>query len=222
MCMIEHLFMAKYKILLYSFNNINNLLNMNKIFFMALVFLLSVGIAQAETFTTNLTIGNTGPQVIELQTWLENNGFLVMPTGVIKGYFGSITRSALVKYQLSQKINPAVGYFGPITRGRINVSKAVVSNECIVNQTAKFSAAKEYVKGNLLVNFKNDVSVDVAKNIINSLGYSYNDELLGSYSNIHTLSVIVPIGSEISASCSILKNINVADVGPNGIVRANI
>lgn len=194
---------------------------MNKIFFMALVFLLSVGIAQAETFTTNLTIGNTGPQVIELQTWLENNGFLMMPTGVIKGYFGSITRSALAKYQLSQKINPAVGYFGPITRERINASKTVVSNECIVNQTAKFSAAKEYVKGNLLISFKNDLSIEAAKNIITSLGYSYTDELLNSYSNIHAMVVIVPVGEEIVSSCSILKNSNVTDVGPNGIAHTN-
>lgn len=70
-------------------------------------------------FTRDLTLGSTGADVIELQTWLETKGFLVIPAGVSKGYFGALTQAALAKYQMSAGITPAAGYFGPITRAKI-------------------------------------------------------------------------------------------------------
>lgn len=73
-------------------------------------------------FNRDLTIGSGGTDVVQMQNWLENKGFLVMPPGISKGYFGSLTRTALIRYQISQGINPAVGYFGPLTRARINNS----------------------------------------------------------------------------------------------------
>jgi hypothetical protein len=70
-------------------------------------------------FTRDLTLGSTGADVIELQTWLEAKGYLTIPTGVSKGYFGALTAGALSKYQAAAGIVPAVGYFGPITRAAI-------------------------------------------------------------------------------------------------------
>jgi hypothetical protein len=74
----------------------------------------------ASQFVRNLTLGNSGEDVVNLQTWLEQKGFLIMPAGVSKGYFGGLTRAALAKYQTSVGITPSLGYFGPITRARIN------------------------------------------------------------------------------------------------------
>lgn len=73
-------------------------------------------------FVRNLTVGSSGEDVVSLQTWLEQKGFLIMPAGVAKGYFGNLTRTALAKYQASVGITPAVGYFGPITRAKVNSS----------------------------------------------------------------------------------------------------
>ncbi len=72
------------------------------------------------TFTKNLTVGFSGEDVVALQTFLEQKGFLIMPSGVAKGYFGLLTKNALAKYQTSKGIIPAVGYFGPITRKSVN------------------------------------------------------------------------------------------------------
>ena len=72
------------------------------------------------TFTANLTVGSKGSQVVALQDWLETKGYLVMPAGVAKGYFGGLTRSAVAKFQKANSISPAVGYFGPTTRGIVN------------------------------------------------------------------------------------------------------
>ena len=80
------------------------------------------------TYTRNLTLGSTGADVVAIQTYLEGKGTLVIPTGVSKGYFGPLTRSALASYQASVGIAPAVGYFGPITMGRVTADCATSNN----------------------------------------------------------------------------------------------
>jgi hypothetical protein len=74
------------------------------------------------TFTRDLTLGSTGADVVALQTWLESKGFLTIPAGTSKGYFGELTRAALAKYQMSVGISPAAGYFGPMTRAKISAT----------------------------------------------------------------------------------------------------
>ena len=93
---------------------------------MAQLAALQAGQTATVTFTMDLTMGSTGPQVVALQSFLESKGFLVMPVGVAKGYFGGLTRAALARYQASVGIAPAVGYFGPITRAKLNASGTVV------------------------------------------------------------------------------------------------
>jgi len=77
-------------------------------------------------FARNLTVGDTGSDVAQLQFFLEQKGFLVMPAGVSRGYFGSLTKVALSRYQANASVVPAYGYFGPITRASVlNAMKAV-------------------------------------------------------------------------------------------------
>lgn len=71
------------------------------------------------TFNTNLTVGSRGADVVALQSFLESKGLLTIPAGVAKGYFGSMTRSAVAAYQTMKGIKPAAGYFGPITRAAV-------------------------------------------------------------------------------------------------------
>lgn len=85
-------------------------------------FALVVTVADAATFTRDLTIGSTGSDVVALQDVLIASGDLVMPAGVSKGYFGSLTQSALAKYQAKMGISPAAGYFGPVTRAKVEGS----------------------------------------------------------------------------------------------------
>ena len=71
------------------------------------------------TFIRNLTLGSKGIDVIALQAILEGKGYLTMPVGVAKGYFGLLTRRALAQYQQAEGILPALGFFGPKTRAHI-------------------------------------------------------------------------------------------------------
>ncbi|MBI4993752.1 hypothetical protein HZC33_02235 [Candidatus Wolfebacteria bacterium] len=78
-------------------------------------------------FATDLTLGSKGNEVTSLQSFLESKGMLTMPAGVAKGYFGSLTKASLAKYQASVGISPAVGYFGPKSRTYVNSLAAAPS-----------------------------------------------------------------------------------------------
>ncbi len=71
------------------------------------------------TIPTNLMIGSSdaysGSYIRALQTYLYEHGYLLHePTG----YFGSLTRGAVVSFQRAQGISPT-GYVGPMTREQI-------------------------------------------------------------------------------------------------------
>jgi len=83
----------------------------------------TLSISSALTFTRSLSVGLKGADVVLLQDYLEEKGFLTMPIGVSKGFFGWLTRNAVAKYQTSVGL-PSVGVFGPLTIAKL-VSEVV-------------------------------------------------------------------------------------------------
>jgi hypothetical protein len=67
-------------------------------------------------YDTDLTVGMTSQDVMELQTRLKAEGYF---TANVTGYFGPITRSAVMAYQSAHGIS-ATGYVGPVTRAMLN------------------------------------------------------------------------------------------------------
>lgn len=76
------------------------------------------GASASVTFTRDLTLGSTGSDVTALQNWLMSKGHAIAAGAT--GYFGAQTQAALASYQASVSISPAAGYFGPITRAKVN------------------------------------------------------------------------------------------------------
>lgn len=70
------------------------------------------------TFTMDLTLGSSGAEVTALQNWLIKGGYAI-PAGAT-GYFGAQTQSALAAWQKANGVTPAAGYFGPVTRAKVN------------------------------------------------------------------------------------------------------
>jgi peptidoglycan hydrolase-like protein with peptidoglycan-binding domain len=66
-------------------------------------------------YTRDLFTGSRGSDVTQLQTFLIQQGYL--ESGYATGYFGTLTQSALIKFQQANNITPAIGYFGAKTRG---------------------------------------------------------------------------------------------------------
>ncbi len=82
--------------------------------------------ATGYTFNTNLTMGSTGADVMNLQKVLNMSADTrVAATGVgssgnESSYFGAMTKAAVIKFQNKYGITPAAGYVGPITRAKLN------------------------------------------------------------------------------------------------------
>jgi peptidoglycan hydrolase-like protein with peptidoglycan-binding domain len=75
-----------------------------------------------KSFDNDLSIGASGTLVADLQNWLIAHNFDIpaISTGKIPaGYFGAQTQKALIVYQKSVGL-PAYGFFGPLTRKKIN------------------------------------------------------------------------------------------------------
>lgn len=93
----------------------------------------------------DMTLGATGANVTNLQTFLVEGGYMTMPAGVAYGYFGGLTQSSLGKYQAAMGITPAAGYFGRITRASI---KCVVETpEVIEDEDVKDTKPSTSLKG---------------------------------------------------------------------------
>ncbi len=64
--------------------------------------------ASTSVFTRTLRKGESGVDVKTLQTWLTDVGYTVPATG----YFGSMTRSAVIRFKTAQNMLPANGIVG--------------------------------------------------------------------------------------------------------------
>ncbi|MFA5936125.1 MAG: sortase [Patescibacteria group bacterium] len=83
----------------------------------------------------SLALGARGADVVALQTALEQKGFLIMPRGVAKGYFGTLTRSAVIKYQTSVGL-PRLGVFNAATKAKLMPVQPPVAVKPILPTTA--------------------------------------------------------------------------------------
>jgi surface protein len=75
-------------------------------------------------FVRSLSTNMSGDDVRQLQQFLINQNKGVKAQALkahgTTTYFGQLTRSALIEFQSSAGISPAVGFFGPITRAYVN------------------------------------------------------------------------------------------------------
>jgi uncharacterized repeat protein (TIGR01451 family) len=87
----------------------------------------SITSASVKSIKADLSLGSRGNNVKILQKFLMSDIDEVddiAPRALSKagatGYFGPLTRAALVEFQDDVGIKPAVGYFGPLTRAYLN------------------------------------------------------------------------------------------------------
>lgn len=100
----------------------------------------------ATTFTSDLTIGSTGASVTALQQFLVNQGYLSMPAGASYGYFGSMTKAAVVKFQAANGIS-STGYFGPLTRAAANALQTPVTVPTTTTTTTTTTTSADTLSG---------------------------------------------------------------------------
>jgi len=98
---------------------INLLVSTGIVLGLALVMFVSVPRAQAYevniTAGNDLAVGSAGQSVVVLQGLLAERGFLDIGN-IPLGYYGSMTKDAVARYQAYRGVAPAVGYFGSLTK----------------------------------------------------------------------------------------------------------
>jgi peptidoglycan hydrolase-like protein with peptidoglycan-binding domain len=88
---------------------------------LTIVFGVTIGLKNsnaAELLNTTLKTGSRGNNVTILQTFLAKNS-QIYPAGLVSGYFGTLTKSAVIQFQLASNLT-ADGVVGPNTRAKIN------------------------------------------------------------------------------------------------------
>jgi len=86
-------------------------------------------VAAAASFTTNLTVGSRGADVVALQNALIAGGYHIASIesgATTPGYFGSQTQAAVKAYQAAHGV-PSTGFVGPLTRAALNAGSAGVA-----------------------------------------------------------------------------------------------
>lgn len=86
--------------------------------FAALILAAIPSFVSAAGLTRQLQFGMSGSDVSTLQAFLAEDTS-VYPEGLVTGYFGPLTRAAIIKYQANHGIDQ-VGRVGPITLAAIN------------------------------------------------------------------------------------------------------
>lgn len=137
-----------------------SILTFGLIFAMALPFL-----ADAALYRT-LKLGSRGADVSELQTILAENPS-VYPEGQVTGYFGSLTRAAVIRFQ-TQRGLARDGIVGPITIAALQggsggtvsgqmaprfSSFALSQSTMTVNMSTTSSSGASVIRGSATINF---------------------------------------------------------------------
>ena len=82
----------------------------------------STPVISGYVFNTDLSLGSSGADVSALQQILINGGYLTLPSGVSTGYFGNLTKTAVIKYQFANNL-PGTGVVDSATRAVLNAIK---------------------------------------------------------------------------------------------------
>ena len=90
--------------------------------------------AQGFIFINNLTLGSHGNDVAVLQKFLIAGGYLNVPTTT--NFFGPLTKKALETWQAATGITPASGFFGPLSREKMNATTGQASGNITSTQNA--------------------------------------------------------------------------------------
>ncbi len=128
--------------------------------------------------TGDLMLGSSGAAVVSLQTALiskaSGSAAARLAGAGATGYFGPITQSALIEYQIATGISPADGYFGPATR-------ALIGGSSLPPTTLPAGSSTTFTR-NLYLGVSGE-DVRALQKVLNVHGYTVAASGAGSYGN---------------------------------------
>lgn len=131
--------------------------------------------------SSELSEGASGAAVKEVQTKLKDLGYF---KGDATGYYGSVTKAAVIAFQKAKGIDP-IGIVGPKTKTALATASAVPT-------TATTATASSFATGSLTKRLEVgmvDAEVKTLQSILKRLGY-FNDEPTGYFGNLTKAAVL--------------------------------
>ncbi len=197
-----------------------------------------VGTTGANTINSQLDLGESNADVTNLQIFLTTMPNLY-PSGLVTGYYGSMTASAVSKFQAQYGL-AQVGRVGPQTRDKMNSlinAGGVVSvstsgpaiyaaNQSVTQNSATFSWNTNELATAKIYYYTSPITMNEGD--INSVGFgstngytAYNDNLARTSQQVtisnlqsNTVYYYVIVATDLQG--------NVSVVGPNNTIRTNI
>lgn len=171
--------------------------------------LLSVGSTQAYNFnllTAQLDYGQTSSNVTNLQTFLASSPS-IYPQGKVTGYFGPLTKSAVMNFQNAYGI-AQVGRVGPQTLAKIN--SLIMSGVALIGGTTNSTIAPTiYSVSTSTSNTNANVNWATNENTVAKVYYSTYQFQLAEAVNSYSKPTIVG-GTTTAQTTSFQTNHNVA------------
>lgn len=159
-------------------------------------------------FTRNLSIGDSGEDVLELQKFLNSNGFLLVDSGPGSlgnetDFFGSLTKIALINFQNYYKdkiliplgLTEGTGYFGDSTRAFINNSyQDIPEIEILDNELL-------YITKDLYIGMQ-DSEVGILQTLLASDESLYPEALITNYFGLLTEAAVIRFQTLYDIKCN--------------------
>lgn len=145
--------------------------------------------------TQNLSLGSTGSEVLLLQQTLNSDPATAIALsgpgskGNETNFFGSLTKQAVIIFQIKYEISPTAGYVGPLTRTKLN--NLILSNNIhtINSQTSSSTSSTTVQTQNIVTGgWNNNNYTNETTNTNNNYQYNSTDKAESSNfgTNINT------------------------------------
>lgn len=180
------------------------------------------------TFTRSLTVGMRGDDVTCLQNALISGGYLA--AGLNTGYFGGLTKAAVVKWQKAAGVSPASGYFGPLSRsafassmstggstggntggstgGVVPTSGVAVALSSDSATGSAIAGAGQISVGNWLLTASNAGSVNVTGMTFNKVGVVSDSQISNMYLTDPNTGAVIAQYSSLSNGVATFSGLN--------------
>jgi peptidoglycan hydrolase-like protein with peptidoglycan-binding domain len=167
--------------------------------------------AQTVTLTRQLELGMSGTDVSALQAFLGQDN-TIYPQGLVTGYFGSLTKSAVSNFQARNGID-SIGRVGPVTMVAINSQMGGMTSG--VDNAGPIIANVSVSSGRTNANVSWSTN-ELAKGVV-----YYSTSLLSEYELLHSVS----ISGNVALSDTTLRtgqNVSLSNLQPNTVYYYDI
>jgi peptidoglycan hydrolase-like protein with peptidoglycan-binding domain len=163
------------------------------------------------TYTRDLTIGSSGADVSALQAKLG-----VSPA---TGYFGSITKAAVMAYQAANGIS-STGYVGPLTRAQLNAGSTVTTTTTTTTTGGSTTVVNTGIEGSVTAN-KSSVSNSTLREG-DTMRQVLGVKLEAKLSNINVQRIKLDLGANSSVYTKVFKTFYLTDDSGAVLAQADL